>query len=121
MVKVKILIIDDEEDYCMIMKAYLEDKNCEVITAYTLKEGLKKLEDNLPDILFLDNNLPDGEGWQHALELNSKYPSMKINLISAYKQKTREFDPYPNIKVWEKPISIEELDEISCRDKAKTA
>lgn len=64
--RLKVLIIDDEEDLCLLIKTYLSRKDCEVFTAYSLSEGLKKLNDLLPDILFLDNNLPDGLGWEAA-------------------------------------------------------
>ena len=42
----KILIIDDEKDYCMIMKSYFVRRKYEVFLAYTLKEGLKLLKKN---------------------------------------------------------------------------
>lgn len=112
MIKVKILIVDDEEDYCMIMKSYFEEKNYDVFLAYNLKEGLHLIEEKMPDILFLDNNLPDGEGWQHTNEIVKNHPSLKVNLISAYKQKTNEFDSYSNVRVWEKPISMNSLEEL---------
>lgn len=112
MIKVKILIVDDEEDYCMIMKSYFEEKNYDVFLAHNLKEGLYLIEEKMPDILFLDNNLPDGEGWQHTNEIVKNHPSLKVNLISAYKQKTNEFDSYSNVRVWEKPISMDSLEEL---------
>ena len=112
MIKVKILSVDDEEDYCLIMKNYFEEKNYDVFLAYNLQNGLKLIKENTPDILFLDNNLPDGEGWQHTTEIVKNYPSLKVNLISAYKPKTNEFDSYSNVRVWEKPISMDSLEEL---------
>lgn len=112
MIKVKILIVDDEEDYCMIMKIYFENKNYEVFLAHNLKDGLHLIKEKSPDVLFLDNNLPDGEGWQHTGEIIRDYPLIKLHLISAYKQKTKEFDAYKNVRVWEKPISMYSLDEV---------
>lgn len=110
MVKVKILIIDDEVDYCMIMKSYLQSKNYEVSTAFTLKDGLAKLETIDPDILILDNNLPDGKGWDCVDEIVERKPSLKVYLISAYRQKSDFLSVTPNITVWEKPISLTLLD-----------
>jgi DNA-binding NtrC family response regulator len=112
MLKVKILIVDDEEDYCMIMKNYFEEKDYEVYLAYNLKDGLRLIKEKHPDILFLDNNLPDGEGWHHTNEIVRENPGIKINLISAYKQRTREFDSFSNLRIWEKPISMQSLEEV---------
>jgi two-component system, OmpR family, response regulator len=112
MIKVKILIVDDEEDFCMIMKSYFEKKGMQVFLAYTLSEGLKLIQEKVPDILFLDNNLPDGEGWKKTNDILDKNPSLKINLISAYKDKTNEFDAFENVYTWEKPVSIRKLEEV---------
>ena len=62
----KILIIDDETDLCLLLKEYFVRKNYEVIVSHTLQEGKVLLTENKPDILFLDNNLPDGIGWTEA-------------------------------------------------------
>lgn len=110
MLKVKILIIDDETDYCMIMSSYFTEKNYEVHVGYTLKEGLELLEGIKPDILFLDNNLPDGQGWGHVDDIISKHPSLRIHLISAYHHKGDNLTNKPNVTIWEKPISLHHLD-----------
>jgi DNA-binding response OmpR family regulator len=111
MPKVKVLIIDDEVDYCMIMKSYLEKRNYEVVLAFTLHQGIDKLQETKPDILLLDNNLPDGSGWQHLEEFVEKFPQMRVYLISAYHQKKDFISPSPKIIVWEKPISLNLLNE----------
>jgi CheY-like chemotaxis protein len=112
MIKLKILIIDDEVDYCMIMKSYFQARNYEVFVAYTLKEGFELLEKNNPDILFMDNNLPDGKGWEYVGEIIEKSPSLRIYLISAYRQKSDFISPSLNVTVWEKPISLNQLEEV---------
>lgn len=109
--KIKILIIDDEEDYCQIMKRYFEVKNYEVYLAHTITGGLDLLQERNPDILFLDNNLPDGEGWNHLDEIINKHPALKIHLISAYKSRNQS-PADTNIWVWEKPISLQKFDAI---------
>ena len=110
--KVKILIVDDEQDYCLIMKHYFSSKNAHADLAHTLTDGLSMLQEIKPDILLLDNNLPDGEGWNHVQEIAAAFPSMKIYLISAYKSVKDNHFNSPNVHVWEKPISRAKLDEI---------
>src|SRR5690348_12714060 len=111
MTQCKVLIIDDEQDYCMIMKSYFLAKNYAVWTAHTLKEGLQSLDQNNPDILLLDNNLPDGKGKDAIEPISKKYPSLSIYLISAYHQKNDFPEPHKNVTVWEKPILLSLLDE----------
>ena len=112
MIKLKLLIVDDEMDYCQILKTYFQKKGCEVYLSHTLKEALEMLEQLHPDILFLDNNLPDGNGWQSVDIINANWPHLKIYLISAYKQKSDFKSTSTSITVWEKPISLNLLDHV---------
>ncbi|HLG40521.1 MAG TPA: response regulator [Chitinophagaceae bacterium] len=106
MTQLKILIIDDEIDSCMIMKSFLEGKSHKVLLGQTIKECLQFLKESPPDILLLDNNLPDGKGWDLTESLMKEYPSLRIFLISAYHQKSDPLPLHGNVTVWEKPISL---------------
>ena len=107
--RLKVLIIDDEEDLCLLIKAYLSRKNCEVHTANTLARGLMMVEELLPDILFLDNNLPDGLGWERAGEILKRHPNIQLHLLSAYNPPHIN-DAIPVTHIWEKPVSLKDLD-----------
>jgi DNA-binding response OmpR family regulator len=112
MLKQTILIIDDEIDYSMILKNYFTKRNYEVHVSYLLKEGLEKIDLIRPDILFLDNNLPDGKGWTHVEEIVEKNPHLRIFLVSAYHQRGDYSSPSSNVVVWEKPLSMSQLREV---------
>ena len=107
----RVLIIDDETDFCLLIKNYLIKKNFEVFVSHTLKDGMDCLEKFKPDILFLDNNLPDGLGWEKTEYICTHYPETSINLISAYQYNQDSFKNNSSIKIWEKPISITELNQ----------
>ncbi|MDB5230528.1 MAG: response regulator [Chitinophagaceae bacterium] len=110
--KGKVLIIDDETDFCLLMKSYFMRKNYKVFIAETLKAGLELLEALMPDILLLDNNLPDGFGWSHTGGIIKNNPAIKIYLISAYKPSAEEYQGMANVSIWEKPLSKNKLDEV---------
>lgn len=107
----RVLIVDDEVDWCLMIKLFLTRKNYEVHTAHTLSEGFKKMKSIMPDALLLDNNLPDGMGWKVAETLQEKYPQMHITLISAY-HAAKEFKAKlgQSINVLEKPISLVDIE-----------
>jgi len=109
MTKLKVLMIDDEVDYCQIMKNFFTKRNYEVYLAYTLNDGLNLLNSVRPDILFLDNNLPDGLGWDFVEEIRQKLPQIEINLISAYSHGDVSVSNLPGIYVWEKPLQMDQL------------
>ena len=106
----KVLIIDDEIDLCLLLKSYFLRKGYEVYLSHTLGEGISFLKTLRPDILFLDNNLPDGVGWSAAPELARENPGMFINLISAYHPDKPAMPEDSHYKVIEKPISLSDLD-----------
>lgn len=108
----KILIVDDEEDLCLLMKIYFTRKQYEVSIANTLQEGLAKLESLHPDVLFLDNNLPDGLGWDHAAEILEKYPELELHLISAFHPNIPQNVDKARLRIMEKPFTQQQLNEL---------
>ena len=106
----KIVIIDDEEDMCHLMKTYLSDLDYDVFLAYTLGSGLSLMQEVSPDIVFIDNNLPDGLGWDKMDFLLENYPNCKINLISAYRSAPpSDTTATRSIQILEKPLSLNAL------------
>jgi two-component system OmpR family response regulator len=85
--KVKIytqaLIIDDDPDLCMLLKAMLSKYIPDVRFVLSLEASKKLLVDIQPDIIFLDNNLPNGKGITFLIELKTLTPSAKLIMISA--------------------------------------
>ena len=109
--KQKILIVDDEADYCMLLKNYFQARNYNVSCGFTIKECLPLLEEVHPDILFLDNNLPDGKGWSLVNSIIEQFPALKIYLISAHHKNSDPVIEHANVTVWEKPISFNLLNQ----------
>jgi CheY-like chemotaxis protein len=56
-----ILIIDDEDDVCQIVKEKFEHLGYTVLTANDGAEGFQKTETGKPDIVLLDIRIPGGE------------------------------------------------------------
>jgi len=103
----KVLIIDDEKDLCHLLKSFLLQQHFEVLTSYSLEEGLQMARAETPDILIMDNNLPDGLGWANIDIVRSFLPHCKIILISAYNIIAEIANE--NVAVLEKPISLFKL------------
>lgn len=105
------MIIDDEKDLCVIIKRFLQRKNCEVEIAHSLREGFRKINLREPDILLLDNNLPDGKGWPAAFAIKEKHPNIAITLISAFKDAVALSDyERKGFNILEKPVSLRSIE-----------
>ena len=107
----KVLIVDDETDLCLLLKGYFLRKGYEVLISHALKEGLLVLDKTRPDILFIDNNLPDGAGWEAVPSIALNNPGTFICLVSAFHPSLPQMPANTKYTVIEKPISLNTLDE----------
>jgi two-component system, OmpR family, response regulator len=80
----KVLIIDDETDICYLLSTLLKQKNLETAYVNTLSDATLALKNEAPEIIFLDNHLPDGLGMNYIAYLKINYPSSKIVMITAH-------------------------------------
>jgi DNA-binding NtrC family response regulator len=102
----KILVIDDEADFTLLMREYFTAKGYEVYLAGNIKEGLRLLDEEHPDHIFLDNNLPDGLGWGNIEYILLNYPKIQLTLISAYHVPKTSSSTF---RILEKPLVLDEL------------
>ena len=84
------LIIDDDDDVCVILKSILRDSFGKIEYTHTLQSGRELLNKMTPDVVFLDNNLPDGQGVNLIKEIKSISPAPMVILITAMENAKRE-------------------------------
>ncbi len=96
----------------MLLHRFFIKKGFEVTVCHTLKEGLNTLSTLSFNIVILDNNLPDGLGWDHADFITTTYADVKLALISAHPRRKKSTLPKSAL-VWEKPVSFSELNSIA--------
>ncbi|MCK4947885.1 MAG: response regulator [Candidatus Aureabacteria bacterium] len=77
----KILVIDDEPQIVKALKIRLESSGYEVVHAYDGKEGLKKLEEEHPDLIILDVMMPNMDGYTFAREVKFNPDTEHIPII----------------------------------------
>ncbi len=80
-----ILVIEDDSDIISLLKYRLEHKGFEVITAQTGIEGLRLAEERRPDLITLDINLPEVNGFTvcSMLKGNEEYKHIPIIMLTA--------------------------------------
>jgi len=81
----KILLVDDDADFVEATKIILESKSYDVAVAYDGKEGLKKVETELPNLIILDVMMPEINGYEVCAKIKSdpKYGHIPILLLTA--------------------------------------
>ena len=77
-----VLVVDDDNDLCKMMEAIVR-KICPVHSEHDLQSAENYLARLKPEIIFLDNNLPDGTGVLFIKAILHFYPDVKIVLMTA--------------------------------------
>jgi len=111
----KILYVEDHHDNMALVKRALESRGYEFLWASNGAQGLEMAEIHLPDVILLDINLPDIDGYEVAKRIRSsgKHALVYVPIIAitanalrgdAEKALAAGCDVYMS-----KPINIREL------------
>lgn len=78
------LIVDDEIDICYLLSSILKQKHIVAFYVNNLSDATVALKNDPPDMLFLDNHLPDGLGIDYIRYVKNSFPEVKIIMITAH-------------------------------------
>jgi len=86
--KIKVLLVDDEVSFIELIKVRLQARNYDVRTASNGREALKRINQDRPDIVFLDISMPKMNGLEALRRLRKEYPDMPIYMLTALSSKS---------------------------------
>lgn len=109
-----ILVVDDEDEIRALFVRYLGKKGYEVQSAANLTDGRELYKKIKPFLIFLDVNLPDGNGLEELCELKKANLSGKVVMMSAFvHQEDRvKAQSLGAIDFLSKPFSLSLLDQV---------
>ncbi|MBN3518933.1 response regulator [Algoriphagus lutimaris] len=79
-----ILVVDDELEIRALLSRFLARKGYEVFSAGTLSEGRQLVNERNPNLIFLDVNLPDGNGLKELKKWSQDFDSLNVIMMSAF-------------------------------------
>lgn len=71
----EILVIDDDDELCAVIKAYLEQYDFKVCCYYTPSTAYNYLQTNMPQLILLDVMLPEEDGFSVCQKLQQHMQS----------------------------------------------
>ena len=80
--KLKALIIEDNEQNMYMLSFLLKKNNYEVFQAFNGLDGIKAALECSPDIILLDIQLPEMDGYQIARELRQRHDLKHIPIVA---------------------------------------
>lgn len=109
----EILIVDDMPANIQMLSLILKDRGYKVRTALAGKLALQSVRDNPPDLILLDINMPEMDGFEVCRQLKSderskEIPVIFISSLSVTTDKVNAFQA-GGVDYVEKPFQLEEV------------
>jgi DNA-binding NtrC family response regulator len=78
-----VLIVDDDEALCSLLSTMVHTKAAKVECAHSIAESESIIKpDHIPEVVFLDQWLPDGSGIDYAGQLKALDKKIKIIMVT---------------------------------------
>ena len=81
---IRILVVDDEQDYCDVLKMILEAKGYQVMTCNNGQEALELLEKHSFDVIVSDLSMPVMDGHELLLEIKARGYDTEVLMLTAF-------------------------------------
>jgi len=108
----RILVVDDSDDTCEVMRLYLTSEGFTVIVARDGNEGREAAVRESPDLIITDARMPnlDGIEMTRQLRAQSRFKQLPIIIVTGYSQE-RELEAWQAgaNEVLIKPVSPDSL------------
>lgn len=104
-----ILVIDDEPDVVSFLTRLLQDNGYQTRSANNAVDGMAQLEEQKPDLVLLDLQMPYETGTDLYRKLRDKKDSKDIPIIVVSGLAGRNIAVSKNVPVIDKPIDEDKL------------
>lgn len=112
----RVFIVDDDKIFLSLARLVLKSiyDGVDIVTSRNGLEGLQHLEQKLPNLLFLDINMPVMDGWEFLSVLSKKQDPIPYQIIitssSVDPEDRLKAEQHPLVKGYiEKPITKEKI------------
>jgi DNA-binding NtrC family response regulator len=110
--RISVLIIEDEEDMALLLQVQLSERY-QTNVVQTLRDATSFLRDNRPDVVLLDNNLPDGLGLYFLPTIFAYSEKSAVIMMSALRSSSIEKEAIEQgaLAFLEKPFKMADVKE----------
>jgi len=108
---IKVLLVDDEEDYVRTMAERMEMRDLGSEVALTGEEALAMLEEELPDVMVLDLRMPGMTGMEVLARVKEAHPQVEVIILTGFgsekdEEEARRLGAFDYLR---KPVDINDL------------
>lgn len=80
----RILLVDDDTTFCLMLKTWLTKRGYQVDEAFSCRQALGKVKENRYEVILTDLRLPDEDGMYLLQKVKSTTPQVQVILMTGY-------------------------------------
>lgn len=80
----RILLVDDDTTFCLMLKTWLTKRGYQVDEAFSCREAMGKVKENGYEVILTDLRLPDEDGMYLLQRVKSTTPQVQVILMTGY-------------------------------------
>jgi DNA-binding response OmpR family regulator len=107
----KILLVDDEEEFVKTLSERIEIRGLKADVALSGEQALKAMDENLPDVIVLDLKMPGMDGMEILRRAKKAHPAIQVIMLTGHGSEKDENEAR-RLGVFEylhKPVDLESL------------
>ncbi len=108
-IRQKILLADDDPGIRELLGRVLESENYAVVSAKNGNDAAAKFVSWRPDLVLLDLNMPDRDGWSAFRFMEAAHPSLRVIIITARSNQSEKANELGADAIMEKPLNLPAL------------
>ncbi len=111
MKKIKLLLVDDEEEFVKTLAERLKMRDLKPDTVHDGKQALSYVEETEPDVILLDLKMPGMDGMEVLKRVRKAYPNIEVIILTGHgtekdEEAAKKLGAFHYL---EKPVDIDKL------------
>jgi len=109
--KIKVLLVDDEEEFVKTMSERMGLQDLDADIALNGEQALQAIEDDTPDVIVLDLKMPGMDGMEVLRRVKKAYPDVEVIMLTGHgsekdEEEARRLGAYEYLQ---KPSGIDKI------------
>jgi DNA-binding NtrC family response regulator len=111
MKEIKVLLVDDEEDFVQSLSERIKLRDLDSDVALNGEEALRLVDEEVPDVMVLDLKMPGIDGMEVLRRVKKAYPKVQVIMLTGHgsEKDEKEARRLGAFEYLEKPTSIDTL------------
>jgi len=109
--KIRVLLVDDEKEFVETLSERIRMRDHDSDVALNGEDALKRIDDDLPDVVVLDLKMPGIDGMEVLKRIRSAYPDVQVIMLTGHgsDKDEKEARKLGAFEYLQKPVEIDTL------------